>query len=74
MVLGPSMVRTIGLDKTGCQGNIFIVLHESICCGYSLEAPHRGASNEYPQYMFSWRNKKKINSFGLKKASYQELW
>ena len=26
---------------------------------YSLEAPHRGASNEYPQHMVSWRNKKK---------------
>ena len=30
------------------------------CCGYSLEAPHRGASNEYPQHMFSWRNRKNI--------------
>ena len=30
-----------------------------------------GASNvnEYPQYMFLWRNKKNINTFGLKKAS-----
>ena len=25
---------------------------------YSLEAPRRGASNEYPQHLFSWRNKK----------------
>ena len=25
---------------------------------YSLEAPHRGASNEYPQYMFSSRNQR----------------
>ena len=25
---------------------------------YSLEAPRRGTSNEYPQHMFSWRNKK----------------
>ena len=24
--------------------------------------------------MFSWRNKKNINTFGFKKASYQELW
>ena len=38
----------------------FLFLHENICCGYSLEAPHRGASNEYPQHMFLWRNKKKI--------------
>ena len=35
----------------------FLFLHENICCGYSLEAPHRGASNEYPQHVFSWRNK-----------------
>ena len=26
--------------------------HENICCEYPLEAPHGGASNEYPQYMF----------------------
>ena len=38
----------------------FLCLHENICCGYSLEAPHRGASNEYPQHMFSWKNKKNI--------------
>ena len=36
----------------------FLFLHESICCWYSLEAPNGGASNEYPQYMFLWRNKK----------------
>ena len=35
---------------------------------YSLEAPHRGASNEYPQHMFSWRNKKDISIFRMKKA------
>ena len=28
---------------------------------YSLKALHWGASNEYPQHMFSWRNKKNIN-------------
>ena len=32
----------------------------NICCGYSLEMPHRGISNEYPQHMFLWRNKKNI--------------
>ena len=30
----------------------------SIGCGYSLEPPRRGGSNEYPQSMFSSRNKK----------------
>ena len=28
---------------------------------YSLEAPRRGASNEYLQHMFSWSNKKDIS-------------
>ena len=38
----------------------FLFLHENICCGYSSEALHRGASNEYPQHMYSWRNQKNI--------------
>ena len=38
----------------------FLFLHKNICCGYSLEVPWRGASNENPQHMFSWRNKKNI--------------
>ena len=38
----------------------FLFLNENICCGYSLEAPQRGASNEYPQHIFSLRNKKII--------------
>ena len=38
----------------------FLFLDENILCGYSLEAPHRGASTEYPQHMFSLRNKKTI--------------
>ena len=38
----------------------FLFLNENICCGYSLEAPCRGASNEYPQHMFSSKNKKTI--------------
>ena len=37
---------------------------------YSLEAPRWGASNEYPQHMFSWRNKKKYLS---DTSSYLEL-
>ena len=27
----------------------FLFFHEKVCCGYSLEAPQWGASNEYPQ-------------------------
>ena len=38
----------------------FLFLHENICCGYSLEAPQWGGSNECPQHIFLWRNKKNI--------------
>ena len=43
----------------------FLFLDENICCGYSLEVPRRGASNEYPQHMLSSRNKKKICGYPL---------
>ena len=52
----------IALDKAYFfyQNVFFFSYFYMTCCGYSLEAPHRGASNEYPQHMFSWRNKKSI--------------
>ena len=31
---------------------IFLILLKNIDCGYSLEPPHRGGSNEYQQSMF----------------------
>ena len=31
---------------------IFLISDQNIDCGYSLEPPHRGGSNEYPQPMF----------------------
>ena len=36
-----------------------MLLLKNIDCGYSLEPPRRGGSNEYPQSMFMSRNKKK---------------
>ena len=60
------------------RGGIHIIfslfLDVNICCGYSLEAPHWGASNEYPQHMFLLRNKKDISSFLMKKVPYLLLW
>ena len=38
----------------------YMYFSQNICCGYSLEVPQWGASNEYPQHMFSWRNTKNI--------------
>ena len=37
---------------------------------YSLEAPHWGTSNEYPQHMFLLRNKKDVSIFRMKKAPF----
>ena len=38
--------------------DIFHISPQSIDCGYSLEPPRRGGSNEYPQSMFLSRNMK----------------
>ena len=32
--------------------NIFIIFAQNIDCGYTLEPPRPGGSNEYPQSMF----------------------
>ena len=37
--------------------DIFQIFVQNIDCGYSLEPPRRGGSNEYPQSMFLSRNK-----------------
>ena len=50
-------------DRRAIHIIFFLFLNENIYCGYSLEVPQRGTSNEYPQYIFSLRNKKKIAFF-----------
>ena len=40
------------------NSDIFHISAQNIHCGYSLEPPRRGGSNEYQQYMFLNRNKK----------------
>ena len=34
------------------KSDSFHISAQNIDCGYSLEPPRRGGSNEYPQYMF----------------------
>ena len=34
------------------KSDIFHISAQNIACGYSLELPRRGGSNEYPQSMF----------------------
>ena len=41
------------------NSDIFHTFAQNIDCGYSLEPPRRGGSNEYPQSMF-WANIRKI--------------
>ena len=45
--------------------DIFNILAQNIHCGYTLEPPRRGGSNEYPQCMF-WIKNKKIRFTPLK--------
>ena len=49
-------------DKKFCFFFVFFfffhISAQNIDCGYWLEPPRRGGSNEYPQSMFSSRNKK----------------
>ena len=41
------------------NSDIFHISAQNIDCGYSLESPRRGGSNEYPQSMF-WAEIRKI--------------
>ena len=57
-----SIIQKISLSKTeNFQikiSDIFHISAQNIDCGYSLEPPRWGGSNEYPQSMFLSRNKK----------------
>ena len=47
-----------GWECSDKNSDIFRISAQNIDCGYSLEPPPRGGSNEYPQSMFLCRNKK----------------
>ena len=49
---------------------IFLISAQNIDCGYSLEPPRRGGSNEYPQSMFWAEIWKYIRIFYLKTFSF----
>ena len=56
----------VKLGFTGVYIIFLILLKTNKDCGYSLQLPLRGASNEYPQSMFLSRNiKKKYQIFFL---------
>lgn len=39
---------------------LFLFYHWNIYCDMSLESPKRGGSNEMPQYVFQWKQEKKL--------------
>ena len=45
-------------EFSGKNSDIFHISAQNIDCGCSLEPPHKGGSNEYPQSMLLSRNKK----------------
>ena len=57
-----SNILKISPPKSGSfqikKPDIFHISAQNIDCGYSLEPPRRGGSNEYPQSMFLSNNKK----------------
>ena len=38
------------------KNDIFLIFAQNIDCGYMLEPPRRGGSNEYPESMFWSKN------------------
>ena len=47
--------------------DIFLIFAQNIDCGYTLEPPPRGGSNEYPQSMF-WSKNKNQRTIGPENA------
>ena len=63
------------------KGNfdIFNMFAQNIDCGYTLEPPRQGGSNEYPQSMSWIKNKKKnvyrcIARFNYIKVGYEGIY
>ena len=54
------------ITKNWKFSDIFHISAQNIDSGYSLEPPRWGGSNEYPQFMFLSRNKKKNNVYPCK--------
>ena len=59
---------TVKLGFTGVH-NIFLTFLKNVDCGYSLEPPSWGGSNEYQQSMF-WAEIWKISEFLIWKISF----
>ena len=66
--------------KLGVAGYtlFFLFLLKNIDCGYSLESPRRGCSNEYTQSMFRaeiWKNIRfYLKTFSFWWSNFQNIW
>ena len=58
----------IGVDKSGYQVYTFLISSQKTCCGYSLEVPRRGTSNEYHNISFRGE-KEKYQYFWIEKSA-----
>ena len=58
----------IAADKRSIHIIFFLILHKSICCGYSLEVPRWGASNEHHNICIYGEIRKISVLFGWKKC------
>ena len=52
-----------------------LVFHKkTLRCGFSLESPFRGNSDEYPFCRFLWRNKQNYKFVVIKYSAYLVFW
>ena len=49
---------------------VLIRIAMTVCCGYSLESPRQGDSNEYPKHVFYWRTEENYPSIIIKYPPY----
>ena len=50
-------VSSLKMKNSFKKMDIFNIFAQNIDCGYTLEPPHGGGSNEYPQSMFWIKNR-----------------
>ena len=69
LVLGQGILIALAKQSSQIMRYIFSYFSKKTC-GYSLEAPHRGTSNEYPQhnYFFLQEIRKKCRFFVASKS------
>ena len=54
--------------------DIFLIFAQNINCGYTLEPPRQGGSNEYPQSIFWSKNKKNRYTPCYMKVEYKGVY